>query len=66
MPIYNDGMEPIWTLDEPNWDVPAPPTRRWLRAILWACVALGCTLAVLFVLVHLVPTVGAAGGCGGG
>ena len=61
-------MEPVTTLDEPNWHAPAPTPsgRRWLRAILWAGVAIGCTLAVLLVLAHLAPAVGAAGGCGGG
>lgn len=47
---------------------PPPPgllARSW-RVLLWCVLVLGVGAALLFVLLHIAPTPGAAGGCGGG
>ena len=45
----------------------APPkARRWIWLSLYAIAIVGGGAFLLFVILHVVPAAGAAGGCGGG
>jgi hypothetical protein len=50
---------------EPLNDQRQPDHRPW-RNVTFLLVLLGCLAITVFVLVAVVPAVGAAGGCGGG
>ena len=60
-------MQPPTALDRSDRLGPPPPRtpRRW-PAALWICVVVGCAVAAAVVVAHLAPSIGAAGGCGGG
>jgi hypothetical protein len=48
---------------------PCPPSswrRRVWRSLLWTAIVVGGGAVVIFVLLHVAPATGAAGGCGGG
>jgi hypothetical protein len=67
LPIYNRGMDTS-AFSEGPW-APAParePRGRRLRHVVWWCVAIGSGVILAFLVAHIVPAAGAAGGCGGG
>ncbi len=54
---------PEWALE----GLGAPPRRRhrWMWILVWAVAMVGGIGALVFLVLHAAPAVGAAGGCGG-
>jgi hypothetical protein len=53
-------------LESESTGQPVSAFRRRVLILLWSCAVSGAGAVLVFVVMHIAPAAGAAGGCGGG